>query len=519
MRWLHTWLGLTLSALLFVIFWMGTLSLFAAEIDRWMIPELRMGSGDDVGVEAIVTPYLRTGLTQDGSVRVQLPTERFPFYVINYMASSGEPVMHVLDPSTRAVLDRTDSLAGSEFILPFHEDLHLGWKNIGLWITAIASMAMMALIVSGVFIHRRFIRDFFTIRPNKQLRRWTLDLHNHTAVIALPMHFLFPFTAIMFHMFMFFSGPFQLPFTNGTAQYAKEVHGELLVQASGEVMPFTGSIESLMATARSHWKSSGPVNRTPKHLIFRNIGDTEMNLTAINSPVARDVRRNLGRIVMNTHTGEVLHRHTPSRPQQASEWLRGFHAVLFDHWPLRWLYFLGGLSGCVMIATGALFWMQARIKKHVEPTSVRAVRSLMIGSTTGIVAATAAFFVANRLIPRDASLFAFDRSDLEVLAFFVTWVAAFGHAAFREKKAFREQALIIGALVILAVALNWITTGDHLAATIQMGLWFVAGMDLVLLAGGAIAVLSAIRLQTGGDGRDLGRRTLSRRKLETAEWS
>ena len=64
-------------------------------------------------------------------------------------------------------------------------------------------------------------------------------------------------------------------------------------------------------------------------------------------------------------------------------------------------------------------------------------------------------------------------------------IAAFVHAALREKEAWREQALIIGAFVFLA--------------------------------GGVIAVLGAIRLRTSGDGVDRKRRSPSRSKLETAE--
>jgi uncharacterized iron-regulated membrane protein len=39
MNWLHTWLGVVLGGLLFAIFWMGTLSVFDREIDRWMAPD------------------------------------------------------------------------------------------------------------------------------------------------------------------------------------------------------------------------------------------------------------------------------------------------------------------------------------------------------------------------------------------------------------------------------------------------------------------------------------------------
>lgn len=41
MAWLHTWAGVVLGSLLFAIFWMGTLSVFDREIDRWMMPDTR----------------------------------------------------------------------------------------------------------------------------------------------------------------------------------------------------------------------------------------------------------------------------------------------------------------------------------------------------------------------------------------------------------------------------------------------------------------------------------------------
>lgn len=123
------------------------------------------------------------------------------------------------------------------------------------------------------------------------------------------------------------------------------------------------------------------------------------------------------------------------------------HFIQFDHWPLRWLYFLGGLTGCVMIATGSLFWMRARIATDgAEPVKVHVSRGLTVGATTGIVMATGAFLAVNRLLPRDAAFAGYDRSDLEVWAFFLVWIATFIHAALREARAWTEQALAIAAL-------------------------------------------------------------------------
>ena len=48
----------------------------------------------------------------------------------------------------------------------------------------------------------------------------------------------------------------------------------------------------------------------------------------------------------------------------ALRFISGLHFIQFRHWTLRWLYFLLGFAGCVLIVTGYLFWLEARRKKH-----------------------------------------------------------------------------------------------------------------------------------------------------------
>ena len=41
---LHTWAGVLVGAVLFAVFWTGTLILFRDEIDQWMMPDTRLAS-------------------------------------------------------------------------------------------------------------------------------------------------------------------------------------------------------------------------------------------------------------------------------------------------------------------------------------------------------------------------------------------------------------------------------------------------------------------------------------------
>jgi uncharacterized iron-regulated membrane protein len=85
-------------------------------------------------------------------------------------------------------------------------------SDIGYYLVAIAALAMLVLIISGVFIHRKIFKDFFTFRPKKNIRRATLDLHNLTSVIALPFHFIIPFSGLLILIISYFPWSFAIPF-------------------------------------------------------------------------------------------------------------------------------------------------------------------------------------------------------------------------------------------------------------------------------------------------------------------
>ena len=157
-----------------------------------------------------------------------------------------------------------------------------------------------------------------------------------------------------------------------------------------------------------------------------------------------------------------------------------------------------GLAGCVLIATGFLFWLESRRKKHAQLglRGVRIVEGLTIGSVAGILIATLAFFVVNRLLPLGSSFVGQDRATLEIWTFYLVWLAAFAHAWLRPGRAWMEQCGLITLLAVAAVLLNWITTGDHLMRSLShRHLWPIAGMDVLLLLGATAALVVANRLR------------------------
>jgi len=196
-------------------------------------------------------------------------------------------------------------------------------------------------------------------------------------------------------------------------------------------------------------------------------------------------------------TGEILYRTYIRETTQVQQFLTGLHFAQFHHWTLRWLYFALGLLGCVLIVTGLLFWIESRRKAHAAAghRGVGIVEGLTVGGTGGMVLATLAFFIANRLLPPGATFMGGAHYELEIWAFFAVWVLSFAHGWIRRGAAWIDQCWLAAGLCVLAVVLNGATTGDHVLRAWVHGKLAVAGMDLVLLAGGLAAAVTAWRLQ------------------------
>jgi uncharacterized iron-regulated membrane protein len=491
MNWLHTWSGVALGGVLFAIFWMGTLSVFDREIDRWMAPMTRQAlPTTDISVDALRPSLEEAVLAKASAWSVTFPTERQPVVRVTWREGSRSVVQY-LSPGTGERLPDPGTLAGTRFLYPFHYMLHIRFRDVGMWLVGLAAMAMLALCVTGMVVHRRIFSDFFTFRTHRQSRRLILDLHNVSGVLALPFHIGITLSGLIVFWFVYFPSSWQAAYPDRTAFSHDAFSGYTRPQLNraGEI----ASLDAMVAEARRLWSGEVPIL-----LSLRYPGDAAAYASLFRADDDRVTAADEA-AYFDAPTGKLLHQRTVSRPlMTAQRFISGLHLIRFRHWTLRWLYFALGLSGCVMIATGYLFWLESRRRRHAQLglRGVRVVEGLTVGSVTGIVIATLSFFVVNRLLPLGASFLGQERPALEIWTFYLVWLATFAHAWQRSSRAWMDQCWIIAVLAAVAVGLNWITTGDHLLHSLShRHLWPIAGMDLLLLAGAAVATATAGRLR------------------------
>ncbi|HSV59080.1 MAG TPA: PepSY-associated TM helix domain-containing protein [Variovorax sp.] len=528
MAWLHTWFGLVLGYVLMIAFFFGALSVFDREIDRWAIPQTRFEPQVMPSFDKMLTPIFQgIGPEEEeleaarqrigGPLPATLPLMNWSAYtthrdpVLSMFAefavtnNPSDPDDHVhghvtIDPRSGKLLPHDQLKIGSEFFYPLHYSLHLEWKSLGYWIVALAALVMLAALVSGVVMHRKIFREFFTFRPARHIRRSTLDLHNLTGVVALPFHFIFALSGLTI-----FAGIY-LPVSETMLKPQAQAHAMAQAKEKGLAFKPAGvpapmaSVDAMVLEAKRRWAARDMPGEVG-FLQINHVGDANGYVSIYRAGSDRVAL--VGQAVhFEASSGRViLEEAPPTVVSSINTFLTGLHLQHFEHWLLRWFYVLGGLAGCACIATGFVFFVEKRKAQHAKQgqNGARWVDALAVTTVTGMVLAALAILVANRLLPDELA----HRGDWEKAVFWGAWLLAFAHACWRcapvregrISPAWREQSWAIAVLAPLAVVLNWVTTGDHLLRTLGAGYWPVAGLDLTLLATDALAVLAALRLR------------------------
>jgi uncharacterized iron-regulated membrane protein len=420
--------------------------------------------------------------------------------VAYWFDKTGGYASMALDPATGAPKPQSQKppLRGTEgghHFVDFHYQLHAG--QIGLWIVGVAAMAMLVALVSGVVTHKRIFKDFFTFRPKKGQRSW-LDAHNAVAVLTLPFLLMIAYTGLAISGRTFVPAPGLAAFAGqgGSAAFFTAINdpgkpvriGKPL--AVPDMEPFVARAEKLMG-------------QKVRAVVVDNPGDASMRIGVYgwNEDGEQTTRLSgtTGMASFSAATGELLRLRLPGKVDGGAALLvqqvmGDLHMATFGGVAVKWLYFVCGLAGTAMMATGAILFMVKRRGKHgrefgAATTGVyRLVEGLNVAAIAGLGVACVGYLWANRLVPPGLP----QRGDWEVRVFFAVWLLTLLHAFVRPPaRAWVEQLWALAALCALLPLLNWLTTSDNLWAQIGRNDWESAGVELTVLAFGVCSAWAA----------------------------
>lgn len=510
MAWLHTWGGLWACWVLFVVFLTGSLGVFDEPITRWMKPHLPQAA------EASGASALDDGFDRPQAVRmghawfkenqpgahfwgIGLPSDEDPsvrlfwqdpqenFHNTSIDASSGQP----LDGSRER-----DSEGGHHFV-HMHFEFHGG--TAGIWLVGFFTMAMLVGLVSGIITHKRIFKDFFTFRPGKGQRSW-LDAHNAVSVLSLPFQLMIAYTGLATFYALYMPVGIATHYSNEEAYFA-----ELLAQPAQQEI--TGIAAPLAKVDELLVRGEQQLQRPVSFVSIEHPNDSSASVRLFGRFIEKTGEYRLlgdggGQVLFNGVTGAQTDIQMPGElrggaSQDVQSVMANLHFAAFGGLAARWLYFICGLAGAAMMATGAILFMVKRRQRSLHefgartPQVYRLIEVLNIASISGLALACIAFFWANRLIPLGISA----RPEWEIAGFFAVWLATFVHAALRPaSRAWIEQLLATALLCLALPLLNWLVVGDQFVSYLQRGDGERAGVELVAIAFGLLSLWTARRV-------------------------
>lgn len=500
MAWLHTWSGLLVGWVLFMVFAAGTASYFKDEITLWMKPELHaiaQTSAPQAKTAEAAVDFLQQRGADAPRWFITLPTEREPSTSVLWLKPppppGSAPVERrrrfdraMLDPATGQAMTAARETRGGEFFYRLHFDLHYMPALWARWIVGFCAMFMLVAIFSGIVTHKRIFKDFFTFRPKKGQRSW-LDAHNVTAVLALPYHLMITYTGLVTLMFMYMPWGPQVAYKDrgGEQAFFSEAFpggGRDQFKASGNKAPLA-PIAPMVAQASAHWNGAA-VGRITVHL--PNDANSVVSIARAEGP---QLSYDQPSMQFNGATGELIGAFgdVPRPAAETRGVLYGLHIGRFADPLLRALFFLSGIAGCLMVATGLLLWAVKERQKFAKTLKqggriglgLRLVDGLNLGAVAGLPVAMASFFWANRLLPLDVA----DRGEAEIRWFFIVWGATAVLGLLRPTLRMWQAQLALGALLFsLLPVLNAFTGPAPLTVSLRSGPSAVAGFDLVVMA-------------------------------------
>ncbi len=221
MSFTHTWVSLIVGWAIFFILVTGTLSFFMYDITRWLEPE------KDLEVNLVQKPqeeqlnamfdFLSKNLAEAKVWEIKLP------HIKNQPDSSASRTQIIVrssldyskkyyfDPNTLEEVKPVEvrQTEGGELFRNLHHKFYYIDEILGIILTGILAFLGLVTVVSGVIIHKKIFKDFFTFRSNRNKRSW-LDIHNIAGVLTLPFVVMILYTGLVYYSPHYVTIPYEM---------------------------------------------------------------------------------------------------------------------------------------------------------------------------------------------------------------------------------------------------------------------------------------------------------------------
>lgn len=466
---LHSWTGLVLGLMIFLVSFTGCVALFDEEIQAWEDPAERITLGaEQVAIDPLVRGYL-TELEQTYRVdafNLIYPSEYSPYFALIGNAKpleGGRPIQvsRRWNPHNGEIIpERGDGV--SYWLLDIHRRLMLP-NTIGRSLVGIVGMALLLSILTGIVIHLKFMQEAFKWRMFRSVRlRWQ-DAHKVLGLWGMPFFTMIGFTGALLGVISLLSPIVALIAFKGDQE-------GLIAAVIGEEAERTGVQVQMVSfdQLRSYRYLENPAQ--PDRVIVENYGDESANMLLYFLEDQKLARFALQKI--EPETGAVIPggretEHTPAT--RVTDAVTALHYGTYGGFPLKVIYLMLGLGLCLVTSLGMMLWVERRANGTEGKRSAKFYERLgrfNSGAMLGIIPATLTPFYLDKLYVGAEP----NRLFWTGVCYLVVWLASITLAMvwgmFRSNPyQLTRHFFMACALLLLGLpVVNGIVTGDWLTA-------------------------------------------------------
>jgi uncharacterized iron-regulated membrane protein len=465
---LHAWAGITTSLCLFVMFFAGVFALFHDELGAWQEPTLHGVPRANPTWDELAAGLQRDGLVQAGdTLTLRLNPDTGVMTAAVHPRGNSLHALYGVAPRDGERLRLERQLAGVLYRLHFLDPLPQARHVAG-----ILALALLLVEISGLLIHLKNLpRQSWQYRPRLRLRFTASDAHKVLGVFGLPFTLALAWSgALLCLVGPLTDGLAGMAYGGDAARVAALRHRPFEARPAGPEPASMASFEALIAAARTTLPG---VDGQPKRVDIIDVGHASAwaRVYFPPTPFGGDVYA-----LLDAVDARVLQ--TGSTPRSPSA---TFERILFDlHYGryggalLKALYALLSLGVCALIVTGNIIWLERRASAGRRGPEGPLGR-LTAGVTAGLVLASAAYFLANRVLPAPSCAWLFAPWGVCVTAALLPFsVRRLGALYLEMAGSLYLGTVLLGALRAPAPRLAVVSLCDGLLLALAIGCGLVA---------------------------------------------
>lgn len=490
----HSWLGLIISGLLFVVFFCGSIAIYRDEISQWAVqPHYTFAEGEHKPLSDIMAKAIEDeNFDAKEHLTLVLPSAQKPYYsaYVDVVHQPGEhdAISYIIDPVSGEKLNHVSQFFLADFIYKLHYDLNF---EAGTYIIGIVTLFFFFALMSGILIHaKKLIGNFFKYRTEQNKRSKLLDMHNVIGVMTLPFTLMYAISGLIFNLVIIYQIAFALVLYKGDQQALLDDAGYIAIKPVWQDKPWQSPpIDKVFndIASREHYQAS--------YVRMYNYGDDSAVLH-----VGGTMAEQLGGQFEVTTELSTLKETMVNDPIDSNMVRKGLQVVANLHfgnyadYDLRLLYFIMGISVCVLIVAGNLLWIDKTFRQRTgSPREIKIASSYTLVSTAGIIFAVMVSFLLERTLAIDIN----DRYLLLIYSFIAALASVAVYTIISKNIRFCLANILkaSGLIGLVLVSYDVLFYFNKMIALASKGLTTTAWTNASLLVLSLLAIYIGLRLQ------------------------